>query len=67
MNLTPNTEYVIEDVYLPTMKGNARTRGTLSIRTDSQGRVWIKGVGKPEEPWFADWCATHPRLRKVTK
>lgn len=67
MTLEPDTEYAISDVYLPTMKGNPRKRDTLRFRTDSEGRVWIKGVGKPEDPWFARWCATHPRLTRVSE
>jgi len=67
MNLEPNTEYSITDVYLPTMKGNARKRGDLIFRTDSEGRVWLKGTGKPESVFFAKWCAEHPRLTRLGK
>lgn len=63
--LDPRAEYVIRDIYLPTMKGNARTRGDMVFRTDSRGRVWIKGVGSPEQPYMARWCAEHPRLEKI--
>jgi hypothetical protein len=65
--LEPSTEYYITDVYTLSMRGNPRERGTLRFRTDAQGRVWIQGSGRPEEPYFADWCAKHPRLIRVGK
>jgi hypothetical protein len=60
--LRPSTEYVIQDVYLPRMTGNPRTRGDLRFRTDAQGRVWVQGAGHPEAAAMVNWYATHPRL-----
>ena len=65
--LESNTEYSISDVYLPTMKGNARKRGTLFFRTDSEGRVWIKDAGRVEDAAMTKWFETHPRLTRIGK
>lgn len=61
--LEPNSEYIISNVYLPT--GPAKKRGDLRFRTDSEGRIWVKGKGRREDAALTRWFETHPRLTKI--
>jgi hypothetical protein len=63
--LKPNTEYAIDDTYLPKTSGNPRQRGTLRFRTDAEGRVWLEGAGHREDACLTRYYATHSRLREV--
>lgn len=63
--LESKTEYRIDDVYATNLSENARHRGHLFFRTDSEGRIWVKGAGKPEDACLTHWFESHPRLVRI--